>query len=312
SNASSANGNNRDNAGNEIRPENIYLWNFSTVLATSIALQPWNASLETGKTRYTLRSEPAWSPDGKSLAWTEIMTDQTAGHNTDLQDESLVVYDLAAHKATTIVAQLAAHTSFGNAPAMSKVFFGPDGLLAVRVRVTHPDANLYFYNRNGQQLAEVDQLSKADQAFDYGDAIWLSGLDKAYLSCFNCSNKIDPQTGAVSMLHGAPEMYSTLAPHKLSLYYGKDSGTESNTTWIIAYDGTQVGTFEGARMALLSDAAISPDGMVIAAAEFVGQSSTPGISIFEAWNQHTYSDSIALLGMGWGPTAWRVRPDSVN
>ncbi|HLY25429.1 MAG TPA: hypothetical protein VKQ72_03755, partial [Aggregatilineales bacterium] len=54
SNASSANGNNRDNAGNEIRPENIYLWNFSTALATPVALQPWNASLEAGKTRYTL------------------------------------------------------------------------------------------------------------------------------------------------------------------------------------------------------------------------------------------------------------------
>ncbi len=308
---------NDSNDDNSIRPDDIYLWNLTTALATPIALQPWNASLEDGKTRYTLRSKPAWSPDGNALAWTEIATDQTAGQNVKLEDEHIAVYDLTLHKTLTFTPQLPAHMFYGANPLMGEVSPGPDGLIALRAygsvaKGKAPPLWFYIYDRTGHQLAQVSDPATTDEGYAYGDLIWLSGLDKPYLSCINCTTKIDPQTGEISPLNGSPELYSPLAPNNLSLYYGNDSGTESNTTWVIAFNGKQVGKFGSARIADLSDVAISPNGMYVATANYAGQGSTAGVIIFEAWNRRTLSDTVNLIGMGWGPMAWRVHPDSAN
>src|SRR5262249_32639646 len=161
----------------------------------------------------------------------------------------------------------------------SEVFNGPVGLLAVRVRYSKEDSSLYLYDQSGKQLSKIDSLKSTD--YSYGDLIWLSGLDKPYLSCFYCDAKLDPQTGENSPLDGSPELYSPLAPDKLSLYYGADSGTESNTTWVIAFNGKQVGKFSSVRPSQLSDIGISPDGMFVSAANYAGQGTTAGVIIFE-------------------------------
>src|SRR5258708_25219043 len=92
----------RSDDDNRLAPVDIYVMNLNTSKAAAVATQPSDVSYTEGQARYTLRSQPTWSPDGKLLAWTEIATDQPAGKNPDLRDESLVVYNVAA-KSTSIL-----------------------------------------------------------------------------------------------------------------------------------------------------------------------------------------------------------------
>ena len=101
-----------------------------------------------------------------------------------------------------------------------------------------------------------------------------------------------------------------LAPGKLSLYYGEDSGDESNVTWIIALNGKQVSTFDSVRIAKLPDVAIAPDGMQIAGASYIGQGTTAGVFIYQAQSNQTLKITVNVTGLGWGPTAWRVHANA--
>src|SRR5262249_16464466 len=150
-------------------------------------------------------------------------------------------------------------------------------------------------------LVELKTAEKTDQAYQYSDLIWLTGFDKPYLSCIACNTKIDPETGEISQLNGTPELYSALAPDKLSLYYGADSGTESNVTWIVAMNGKQIAKFDSIRVARSYDAAISPDGMEIATAYYAGQGTTASTYIYVAQSKKTFRIKMNVLGLGWGP-----------
>src|SRR5437016_1997445 len=92
---------------NRLTPEDIYVMNLGTSQALTVATQPGNVSYDAGQGRYILRSQPAWSPDGKLLAWTEIATDQVAGKNSALQDESVVEYNVTAKTTRTVIPKLA-------------------------------------------------------------------------------------------------------------------------------------------------------------------------------------------------------------
>lgn len=292
--------------------QDIYVMNLATFKTTAIATQPNNVSYVDGKARYTLRSNPVWSPDGKLLAWTEIVTDQPAGKNPDLQDERLVVYNLAAKSTSIVVSKLTAHRTIGLHQALSEVSLGPNGLIAVKV-ATSADLDpliedwLYVYDAKGKQLTEIKGLETADPNYESGQLIWLTGFDKPYLSCVVCNTRLDPSTGTSQSLNGTPEVYSALAPDKLSLYYGADSGSEGNVTWVIALNGKQVSKFDSVRIARLGDMAISPDGMQIAGANYAGQGTTAGVYIYQTQSQQITKIKVNVTGLSWGPIAWRVR-----
>lgn len=302
----------RQSAANEDRPapRDVYLATLATGRVTAIALQAKAASYAAGHAHYTLRSDPNWSLDGTRLAWTEVDFDEAVP--TTSQDERLVVYDLASKKAKTLIARLPPHRIAGNYPALSEVSLGPGGLIAVRVHVSQ-DVDLttqdwlYFYDSTGEPLARRDKLETVDPNYENSQLIWLSGLDKPYLSCIACTTRIDPFTGSADPLNGTPELYSALAPDKLSLYYSADTGQESNVSWVVASNGKQVFSFDSVRIANLRDAAISPDGTQVAAATYVGQGTTAGVFIFQAQTRRAVKLTLNVIGLSWGPRAWRVR-----
>ncbi len=298
----------------EESPTDIYLYNLKTRQPSKIAGQPSKpAFVNDGTARYILRSTPSWSPDGKLLAWTEIEVEQST--NADRSDERLMLYDTTTGKLSALVDPLPPHRNVSDDfPTLSQVSFGPKGLIAVLVYVSETvDPNrsdaLLVFDTNGKKLIEIDQLSYQDSDFDVSQLIWLSGGQTPYVSCITCEIRVAPLSGMVLAMPGTVEMYSLLAPDRLSLYFGTDSGDESNVTWVVAMKGKQVSTFASVRISSISDAAISPDGMQIATANYSGQGTTAGVFLYEAQNKRTISIRINVTGLGWGPVGWRLRPD---
>lgn len=288
-----------------------------TAQTVPIALQPRDASFVAGQMSFIVRSQPAWSPDGKLLAWTEITLDQAALANPVQQDERLMTYDTSTKSLRTLIPKLTAHLTIANYPLLSEVSLGSNGLIAVNVSVSRNlDSNssnwLIFYNKVGNQLSKLEKVTQSDANYEYSQLIWLSGFDQPYLSCVTCTTKIDPFTGNIEPLGGALELYGGLAPDKLSLSYGSDSGDESNVTWVIALKSERVSSFDSLRLSNISDVAISPDGTQIAAANYAGQGTTAGVDIYRVQNNRKFKVTSNVLGLGWGPIAWRVHSKSIH
>jgi hypothetical protein len=309
----------KQSASDEDRPVplDIYLTDLTTAQTSAIATQPKDVSFSGTQARYVLRSEPTWSPDGKLLAWTELTTGQSAGTNSDSQAETLVIYDVAAKVAQFLIPKLPTRRIVGQNRALSEVALGPDNLIAVKIHISQDmDSNwqdaLYFFDGTGKQLGTVEKLETHEPNYEYSQMIWLSGMEKPYLSCVACTTRIDPFSGSVDALGGTPELYSPLAPDKLSLYFGGDSGDEANVTWIIALNGVQVSKFDSVRIANLRDVAIAADGMQVASANYVGQGSTAGVFIYQTASQRTKKITLNVIGLGWGPMAWRLHTNSTR
>ena len=299
-------------------PTDVILFDLKTNQATAIATQPKDimADAQNNSYRLAIRSQPSWSPDGKALAWTEIVTDGPNNLNVGMDDEQLVVYDLVTKQRRTVVNKLPEHRSVGPSPRLSYVSWGPTGLLAVFTSTSlYVDPNstdeLTVYDLQGHQLSNSPKINSTDPAYDYTAIIWLTDTAYPTLSCIGCFTQIDPFTGELLPLPGTPEVYSALAPHKISLYFGTDSGTEGNVTWLVLLNGVQVSKFDSVRLATLSDFGISPDGMQVAVANFAGQGSTAGVFVYRAKvpDRPPVSVILNVIGMGWGPLAWRVFPD---
>lgn len=303
------------NANLPFRPKDILIQNATTGETRRIATQPAEFSMAATTRNFTLRSQPAWSPSGRQVAWTEIETDQEAKLNLELDDERLVIYDLDARVSKVLVKTLPIHRFTDIYPLLSEVAWGLPGLAVL----THSPGKTFpelvtVYKTSGEQLSQSEPLENS--GFQFSQIIWVEDGARQLVTSIVGDLVIDPLTGKQVIYPDSttvtPELYSTLAPNGVTLYYGDKTIGEGNPVWLIAVGGVVKGELAAAgRYYFLSGLAISPDGKRAAYIVYPGQGTDGGLYIFRdgARVKLGYKN---VLGVTWGPVAWRLRRSSVE
>jgi len=285
-------------------PANIWVMDIASTNATRIADQPPDASLMTPNKpdKYIVRSRPVWSPDGKSLAWTELIQE-----NNDPEGRMrLVTYNFEKKATYFIVPELP--PQYG-VPVALDVAWGASGIALASASegldangFASPDLSILVFRTNGKQLSSAKIGLLAEFA-------WITDAGKDYIAVLanGTTDKpndpqwlmVEPKTGKIVTMPGVPEMYSLTNPNGVSLF---PASLGASPEWQIAAPGKPI-----AKLGNIDDVyvfptvlSIAPDGKQVA---YVKQGQA-----------YVYTDGqVVKVGTGdvsaltWGPTAWRVR-----
>lgn len=282
-------------------PANIWILDVPTNNAVRVVDQPSDALFMTPNVpdKYILRSDPAWSPDGSAVAWTELSQD---GSTTANQTVRLVVYTLDSKTSRVIADNIPQAAQ--SIPTPLKVEWGVPGLAVENIVATPSDPSgvqdtITVYDTSGKRLstAPIARMS------EFG---WIrNGAQDTIAVLANDEQGnpgwllMDPLSGAITEMSGVPEMYSTTAPDGLSLYVGS-MGSAPN--WQIAAPGQQI-----ARLGSIDDVfvfsqalAIAPDGQSLAYVK--------GGDLFIYTEGAVSKVGISdVASLAWGSVGWRVR-----
>jgi hypothetical protein len=287
----------------------IYLQNVATGKTTALTTQPKDVYLSKSNNVGVLRSQPAWSPSGRQLAWTELPFKTENGYNVPDPTERLVIYDLDLQTSRTVIEKLPEGRKLDGVPALSELAWGLPGI-AVLTRAL--DKALFpevirVYTVSGDLVSTSEKLF--DTGFQYSQLIWLQEGETYYVSNIVADVILDPLTGKPVTFEGfiTPELFSPLAPNEVSLFYGDRTVGEGNPVWLIGQNGEIKTEMAAAgRYYFLSGIALSPDGKTAAFVVYPGQGTQGGLYIYRNGSKLRLNFN-GVTGVAWGPVAWRIK-----
>ncbi len=274
-------------------PLNIWVLDLATGTGTRLADQPPDAR---AVDKYVERSRPAWSPDGKALAWTDLPAGQPAPNGSKRRWERLTVYDLAKKTERTLVPDLPRGTidALRNPTPLA---WGTAGLLFLIT--PEPDA-VYVYGPDGKPLTKISLTATDCTSCD--TTAWLKDGDKDLIlvhpNRYRPSEYLlfDPATGKKVKSTGHLERYSLSAPNGLALFSKGES-------WFVSAPGQP--DFELGELGTLTWAeslTISPDGKQVA---FLREKK---VFVFRAGQveEIPLGEGKFVSGLAWSAMGWRL------
>jgi hypothetical protein len=279
-------------------PSDVWVLDIATGRAERLQDQPSGALFVSGRPgRWLSRSEPAWSPDSKAIAWIETLW--IKGVNEVKLTNRLVVYNFSTSSAKILVPNVP--LGYG-VPQPLPVQWGTGGFTVI-------DADgglMYLYDTSGKLIQTTQLSSRA--------SMWIKDGPKDYVAVFALGRwmLLDPVSRTLQVMDGAPELYSLTAPEGYSVFPVGDFARDAD--WMLGEPGKPPVKLDDLKIYdynVRLPVAISPDGTQV---------------VFRTDPQHgnnevrVYRDGQFVLiesgeeairymsGLVWGPVGWRVRP----
>lgn len=177
--------------------------------------------------KFTIRSLPAWSPDGGALTWTQCPA--------ACDPATVVRYDLASGALT----ELATLPPLYGVPSSVPVAWG--GPLILAQAYTYDEAaqrevsRLFGYDpATGGVVLDVE-LSQSDTS-GVTDFFWIDVGGAQQIAVLRSSGawlRLDPASGETGLLEGTPEVYNPLAPDGISAVADGRAAQFANLNWLM-------------------------------------------------------------------------------
>lgn len=287
-------------------PSNMWIMDLADYKPVPIAEQPADIAFNGAiPSNAVSRSNPTWSPDGQTVAWTEILFG--AQTTLDTLTYRLVTYTLATKTTQIIVPELAPPFHKEDTLRTIRVLWGAGGI-ALAYSHKPPMRELYIFDPNGQQINLVS-LGR-DNFYDF---MWVNDSGKDYVGIMYASKAwvlIDPLNGQAQPMNGTPELYNTQVDNYATFMTIKKKG-EKVEGWDWQAAEKSASKIEPIKFHAETDFAhritVSPDGVAfVSDAVYVWRDGSlkriAGTdNIAQGW-EDTEAGALA-----WGATAWRVR-----
>jgi hypothetical protein len=291
-------------------PSNMWVMNLDQRQPEQIATQPTDITFAQSLPSNAIsRSNPTWSPDGQTIAWTEIIF---GAETTSLGSlvYRLVTYNIATKATQIIVPDLPKPFQKEDTLRTIRPLWGAGGI-ALAITQKPPMRELYIFDANGQQIT-VAALGREN----FYDFMWVNDSGKDYVGIMYATKAwalIDPASGESLPMDGTPELYSTQVDNYATFITIKMNGAQiAGLAWQAAEKSVskvEPISFPG-ETNFAHRITVSPGGIAfVSDAVYVwregGIKRIKGTdNIARGW-EDTEAGALA-----WGATAWRVRKQS--
>jgi hypothetical protein len=298
-------------AGGGQNPDNLMLYALDSGEVSPLAVQPEGASFNANNVpdRWRAHSVPAWSPDGRQIAWSEL--------NADGQIR-LVVREVASGTVRVIAESLPPQFGVPTAPL---VYWGHWGIFISNTPMD-PDTftglpgGYLLYDPSGTLLADV---TFEDDLMVFRELILALHEGHEYLYGFDRDNDmpvlIDPLTGASETVSAYLEMYSLHNPDRNGVLFEPTRTSSGRRSFkAIYYDPTMQTIIDSPLVRDWSTVALSPGGFIMAYQPYDPDqpSARARITTLNGGLRFVVplpAPSLRTTDLFWGPVGFRTNPD---